>query len=88
MSQRAFSALVSSGLDPAAAERALIALAQAGVNLTDASPNELVCHWIDVRDRAVPAEADTIIRTITTTLGSQSTITTHWLSGLRGPQPA
>ena len=87
MSQRAFSVLVSSGVDPVTAERALLALAQAGVNLADGSPNEMICHWVDVRERPVPPEADTIIRTITTTLGNQSTSTTHWLSGLRGPQP-
>ena len=33
-----------------------------------------------------PPDADTIIRTITTTRGEQSLSSTHWLDGLRGPR--
>jgi hypothetical protein len=77
MSPRALSVLVASGLDPDTAQRALNAL--------DAA-DELLVRWVDVREQGVPADADTIIRTITRTLGDESTSTTHWLSGLRGPR--
>lgn len=77
MSPRALSVLVASGSDPDTAQRALYALEAA---------DELLVRWVDVREQAVPPDADTIIRTITRTLGDQSTSTTHWLSGLRGPR--
>lgn len=66
----------------------LIALLRAaGIGLADLAANEMVCRWVSVSERAVPPEADTIIRTITRTLGERSDSTTHWLDGLRGPQP-
>lgn len=68
--------------------QAVIALLRAaGVELADRGRNELVCRWVSVAERAVPPEADTIIRTITRTLGTQVDTTTHWLDGLRGPLP-
>lgn len=66
----------------------LIALLRAaGVGLADRAANEMVCRWVSVAERAVPPQADTIIRTITRTLGERSDSTTHWLDGLRGPLP-
>jgi hypothetical protein len=38
--------------------------------------------------RAVPPDADTIIRTITRTVDGNSASTTHWLDGLRSPRAA
>jgi hypothetical protein len=62
-------------------------LRAAGVELADRASREMVCRWVSVAERAVPPEADTIIRTITRTLGTQSETTTHWLDGLRSPLP-
>lgn len=64
----------------------LAVLSGAGISLGDAAADELVVRWVDVQAQAVPPEADTIIRTITTTIGQQTSRTTHWLAGLRGPQ--
>jgi hypothetical protein len=61
-------------------------LRAAGLRLADAENNELVCRWVNVLERAVPPEADTIIRTITRTIDGQSTSSTHWLDGLRSPK--
>jgi hypothetical protein len=77
MSDSALSSLLASGIDFDAAQRALAALDGAGY---------LACRWVDVRERAVPPDADTIIRTISRTIGAHSTSTTHWLDGLRGPR--
>lgn len=85
MSNRAHSALVLAGFDPQSATNALRALADAGIQLADGSANELLVRWIDVTEVPVPPDADTIIRTITRTVGNHSTSTTHWLGGLRGP---
>lgn len=85
MHSRGYSVLVAAGLEPQAAERALHALERAGIELADGSANEMLVRWIDVRTVPVPPDADTIIRTITRTVGNYSTSTTHWLSGLRGP---
>ncbi len=66
----------------------LIALLRAaGVGLADRAANEMVCRWVSVAERAVPPQADTIIRTITRTLGDRTDVSTHWLDGLRGPLP-
>jgi hypothetical protein len=64
----------------------IAALAAAGLRLADEPNSELVCRWVEVRERAVPPEADTIIRTITRTIDGHSTSTTHWLDGLRSPR--
>ena len=62
-------------------------LRAAGLRLANENDNELVCRWVNVLERAVPSEADTIIRTITRTIDGHSTSTTHWLDGLRSPRP-
>lgn len=61
-------------------------LRKAGLSLADAGNDELVCRWVNVIERAVPPEADTIIRTITRTNDAGSFSSTHWLDGLRGPR--
>jgi hypothetical protein len=86
--QRAFSALIHAGVQADEAQRLLHALSSAGISLGDESADELVVRWVDVQAQTVPPEADTIIRTITTTLGQQTWSTTHWLQGLRGPRTA
>lgn len=68
--------------DPAA----LIGLLRSeGLVLADSRRDEMVCRWVSVAERAVPPDADTIIRTITRTQGSQTFTSVHWLEGLRGP---
>ena len=84
--QRAYSTLVSAGVPAGEAQRLLAALGSAGISLSDEAADELVVRWVDVQTQAVPPEADTIIRTITTTVGDQSWSSTHWLAGLRGPR--
>jgi hypothetical protein len=65
---------------------AIVALLRAhGLRLADAQADEMVCTWVSTAVRAVPPDADTIIRTITRTVGEHSWSTTHWLEGLRGP---
>lgn len=81
--QRAFAALAASH-DGAA--RIIDTLRAAGLRLASENDDELVCRWVDVLERAVPPDADTIIRTITRTIDGQSTSTTHWLDGLRSPR--
>jgi hypothetical protein len=61
-------------------------LGRAGLTLADTSEDEMVCRWVNVETQPVPPDADTIIRTITTTLADRSWSTTHWLHGLRGPR--
>jgi hypothetical protein len=89
--QRALSALtaMSSGsVDAGQAQHVLNTLAAAGFSLVDDNDDELACRWVDVQQRSVPPEADTIIRTITTTVGERTWSTTHWLEGLRAPRSA
>jgi hypothetical protein len=81
--ERALRVLAGARLD---ATWVLDTLRAAGLRLADDTNNELVCRWVNVLERAVPAEADTIIRTITRTIDGQSTSTTHWLDGLRSPK--
>lgn len=76
----------SHGGDMAQAEWLLASLRNAGVQLADAQRDEMVCRWVSVLERAVPPEADTLIRTITRTVDGLSTSSTHWLDGLRGPR--
>lgn len=78
-------ALCRAGFDAGAAEAALSALARARVRLADAGAGEFVCRWVDVRVRAVPPEADTIIRTVTRTTSDASLSNTHWLEGVEPP---
>jgi hypothetical protein len=72
--------------DPRLAQGALDALSAAGIGLADLDAQELICRWVNVLERAVPAEADTIIRTITRGSDGHSTVSSHWLDGLRGPR--
>jgi hypothetical protein len=82
---RALAALYAAGFDFNGAEAALRALANAQVRLLDRTAGEFVCRWVDVRTRAVPPEADTIIRTVTRTTDGVSQSNTHWLEGLQAP---
>jgi hypothetical protein len=82
---RASSIIATSGVDPLAFSRALDLLRAAGIQLIDTQRGEFKVKWIDVQDRAVPPDADTIIRTITTTVEGVSTSTTHWLEGIQPP---
>lgn len=84
--QRAYSALIDAGVQAGEAQRVLAALSAAGIRLTDETQDELVVRWIDVQAQPVPPDADTIIRTITTTRSEGSWSSTHWLAGLRGPR--
>lgn len=80
---RAFEALQRAGAaDP---QGVIELLRAAGVDCADRARREMVCRWVPVPERAVPPEADTIIRTITRTSGSHSETSTYWLDGLRGP---
>jgi len=81
---RALTAKFNSGGDAAALERDLQELRAAGLQLADMRA-DLICRWVDVRERPVPPEADTIIRTLTRTIGEQSWSATYWLEGLRAP---
>lgn len=84
--QRAYSVLIDAGVHASEAQRILTALSAAGIRLSDETQDELVVRWIDVQAQAVPPDADTIIRTITTTRNEGSWSSTHWLAGLRGPR--
>lgn len=86
LGERRAIAILSQQLGSAAAEAALSALQAAGLRVADEQAQELVCRWTNVLERPVPPDADTIIRTITKTLDGQSSSTTHWLDGLRGPR--
>ncbi|HEX4476785.1 MAG TPA: hypothetical protein VH142_16970 [Polyangiaceae bacterium] len=83
--ERAVRVLENHGFGNSARD-ALGALRAAGIYLASDERDEMVCRWVNVAERAVPREADTIIRTITRTLDGVSTSTTHWLDGLRGPR--
>lgn len=72
------------GADAAGLEQTLLSLRQAGLRLVD-TQRELACRWVDVRERPVPPEADTIIRTLTNSIGQQTWTATYWLEGLRAP---
>lgn len=70
--QRAYGALTAAGIDLGTAQRVLDALAGSGITLSDDADDELVVRWVDVQVQPVPPDADTIIRTITTTLGDRA----------------
>jgi hypothetical protein len=84
--ERALSTLIAHGTDPSFARSMLDALRAAGLSIADERRNELVCRWVDVQERPVPPEADTIIRTITRTVNQESKSWTHWLDGLKNPR--
>ncbi|MBA4284034.1 MAG: hypothetical protein C0434_00690 [Xanthomonadaceae bacterium] len=80
---RAHQALQNAGVpDP---DLLIELLRVAGVGLADRKSNQMVCRWVPVSERAVPTDADTIIRTITRSTGEHSITGTYWLDGLRGP---
>jgi len=83
--ERALLVLTAQGAEQSFARSLLSALDAAGIRLADEQHGELVVRWVNVVERAVPPDADTIIRTITRTVDAHSTSTTHWLDGLRGP---
>jgi hypothetical protein len=62
------------------------AFSASGLALADAAEGELVTRWVDVNERPVPPDADTIIRTITRTRDGVSESFTYWLDGLRAPR--
>jgi len=84
--ERAFDALVSRGGNPQQVVEFLNQLSAAGFTLAEQPRDEFVVRWVSVAERPVPPEADTIIRTITRTVGAQSWSGSFWLQGLRGPQ--
>jgi hypothetical protein len=84
--QRALQVLSARFNDTQLAAAALQALAAAGIGLADLEEQELVCRWVNVLERAVPPDADTIIRTITRGNDGHSTVSSHWLDGLHGPR--
>lgn len=81
---RALRLVLDTGADSAPLEALLLQLRGHGLRLVD-TRNELSCRWVDVRERPVPPEADTIIRTLTRSIGEQSWSATYWLEGLRAP---
>jgi hypothetical protein len=81
---RALRLAFDAGADVIALEELLHGLRQSGLRLID-TRQELACRWVDVRERPVPPEADTIIRTLTRSVGEQSWQATYWLDGLRAP---
>jgi hypothetical protein len=81
---RALRLMFDTGGDAAGLESLLLRLREAGLRLVD-TRHELDCRWVDVRERPVPPDADTIIRTLTRTVGEQSWSATYWLDGLRAP---
>jgi len=86
--QRALEALTAAGVTHDEGLRLLAVLGQAGLSLVDEHYDELACRWVDVQEQPVPKEADTIIRTITTTVADRTWSTTHWLEGLKNPRSA
>ena len=84
--ERAIDILVNAGADRGTVRRWMDLLRSAGLGLADDRNGELICRWVNVVERPVPPDADTIIRTITRTTDGHSTSTTHWLDGLRGPR--
>jgi hypothetical protein len=82
---RAASVVAARGGDALAFSQALDALRAAGIQLVDTERGDFAVRWIDVNVRAVPPDADTIIRTVTTTINGVSTSKTHWLEGIKAP---
>ncbi|MDR3418862.1 MAG: hypothetical protein P4L83_22030 [Nevskia sp.] len=82
---RALRLAFDGGADAAALEHSLRALRAAGLQLVDTRAGGLACRWVNVLERPVPPEADTIIRTLTNTIGERSWSATYWLEGLKAP---
>lgn len=85
---RALDLIQQHGASSTQAQWLLQNLRDAGIRLADLAQDELVCRWVPVSERAVPAEADTIIRTITTTRGNAVDQQSFWLDGLHPPRLA
>lgn len=81
---RALRLAYDNGADATALEALLLNLRRAGLRLID-TERELACRWVDVNEQPVPPDADTIIRTLTNSIGQQSWSATYWLAGLRAP---
>ena len=81
---RALVAMAGDGIDEETSERVLASLRRAELRLLDVH-HDLACRWVDVRERPVPPDADTIIRTLTRTIDGRSWSATYWLDGLRAP---
>lgn len=82
--RRAIAVLQQAGI-PVDPYRVIEVLSEAGLSLADAQRKEMVCRWVPTGERAVPPDADTIIRTITTTNAQASWSNVYWLDGLRPP---
>jgi len=86
---RALEVFERQGATPVQAQWMMQNLRDSGLRLADLTTDELVCRWVPISEQAVPPEADTIIRTITTTFGDGSSNSqTFWLDGLRQPHLA
>lgn len=83
---RAFDALRARGAQPDELLWFFQELLDAGFRIADTQRDEMVCRWVPVAERAVPPEADTIIRTLTRSVGEQSWSASFWLDGLRPPR--
>jgi hypothetical protein len=84
--QRALQVIEAAGGNTRDAEWMLGVLRGAGLILADETNDELVTRWVNVLERPVPPDADTIIRTITKTVEGHASSSTHWLEGLRAPR--
>jgi hypothetical protein len=84
---RAFELLKAGGFTSSSAEAVLDLLERGGVDLADKEHGQFVVRWVNVNERALPPEADTIIRTVTLTRADYSVAATHWLDGIVPPPP-
>ena len=84
--ERALAVITQTLGNPVAALDVLRALRTAGIELAETRGDSMVVRWVNVTEQATPPDADTIIRTITTTNDAGTSSTTHWLAGLRGPR--
>jgi hypothetical protein len=77
--------LTNRGFDRDFARSVLQGLQDCGYGFVDQGRGEFVCRWVNVRERSVPPDADTIIRTVTRTSNAGSESSTHWLEGIIAP---
>ena len=82
---RVFELLTQRGFDPGTAETMLSLFDGAGIVLGERRRGEFVCRWVNVLERSVPPDADTIIRTVTLSSGDRTSSATHWLEGIEAP---
>jgi len=84
--ERVLQALQAAGLSPDQANAVLGVVLSTGISLQERPVNqEMSCRWVPTDERPVPPDADTIIRTITTTRNGLSVSETFWLDGLQPP---